>query len=451
MAKQVEIYFKHIPNPPEFIEVTPLGQIENKQKGPFLEYIDKLKQKTDWEEGEDILPFIPNYVMNFFLDVPFKLSDLALYLPNTYYKPEDFAAPTLRVLSTACLVFGNGKLVVTGGKSGNNVKHAAYQYRRLLMKIHTLVRVLNNDGTPMLVGDDEVVTNPAFPKRPSPGVKRQVYAITSMEKLMKFKNYNLVNVVGSGLASIKPIDLALMRNIMTTSVSEWEPEIFPACKMKIPDKYVPLSVPKCTTHIFDSGACVIMGATCNEDVMNLFLFLKCVVKYFIDDQIGQTKITSKFHYRLGQIYAISELTKNMDSTHKQDLERKILEESSTKCFGSYYLEREKIERERISLGKFTLPKSDKHTNPPKQSSSLLSDTGLSSKIILGGDLHQSNQASTKRALKQIRSREMPKKRTRTKRDEDEGAQFDKQEEPLTKKVKQELETNFSLFFDSVQF
>jgi TATA-box binding protein (TBP) (component of TFIID and TFIIIB) len=233
--------------PPTHIQCSPFGTVVNHQYKPFLKYINDLKKRTDWREGEDILPIIPNYVMNmtFESDLHFRSTDLALTLPNTYFKPDEFPAPTLRILKTACLVFDNGKLVITGGQSDNNVIYAAYQYRRQLMKIVHLVKVLNEDGTPKLASEDELVQpKPPCPIPPNtrPNVKKQVYALTTMEKLMKFKNFNLVNVVGTGIASILPIHLANMSNIMVTSVSDWQPELFPGLGFIIRRTHCPIKV-----------------------------------------------------------------------------------------------------------------------------------------------------------------------------------------------------------------
>lgn len=318
--------------------VPSFGSIVLKKRAKLLEEIEELKIMTDWRPGEDVLPRTPNYVTNSTLGVSFKLKDIVLQLSNSYYKPEEFAAVTLKLWGSACLVFENGNIVTTGLTSGNDVKYGQYQYRLQLMNVKQMVKVLNNDGTPMTASEDELeqpVNSTGVLPKMRPDVRKELYTLTTMEKLMEFKNYSVVNVVGSGKGSAQPIDLSLFSNIMTTSRSEWEPEIFPAIKYQLTRKYCPLSVPKCTAHIFDSGAMVFMGATCQEDVINGFLFLKCIIKQFVDRKANYQNISDKFKYRLNQINETNDKMKHVSQLEKAQLELSILQDASTKCFGDY--------------------------------------------------------------------------------------------------------------------
>jgi TATA-box binding protein (TBP) (component of TFIID and TFIIIB) len=331
--KNIEIWEK-----PDTFHCDKFGTIKITQNIPFEKYVNELKERTNWVEGEDILPIISNYVMNmaFKNNFTYRLKDLSLSLSNIYYNPEEFAAPTIRNNVTACLSFPNSKLVITGGKSEENVRYSSYQYKRQLMQVQHLVKVLNEDDTPMLVTEDELIqpgSDCPIPARTRPSVKKQVYSMTTMDKMLDIEDFNLVNVVGSGLGSKQPIDLSLILRIMTTT-SEWEPAFFPGLKFIVFKKYCPIKNPQCTAHIFDTGSIVIMGATCVQDVINCFLFLKCVVKYFLDRPYFNDNEFSKFQYRINKVNETRSLAR-LPASEKFNLEKQILEECSRKCFGDY--------------------------------------------------------------------------------------------------------------------
>lgn len=336
------------------IACKPFGEIENTSIERTVLWLEDLKRRTNWKPGEDILPHIPNYVTNSYLDVSFDLKELMLYLPTSCYRPDGFAAAVLLRLTKdrACLAFKNGKLVVTGSRSLYDVIYATLQYRIELMNVRHLVKVLNNDGTPMKVMEDEIMDEPEdspFPNHPRPKVAKQVYAFTKLDKLMKFSDFSVVNVVGAAVIVVEPIDLALLGRIMTTSVSEWEPQNFPGLKCRVYERYCPLSIRFCTFLIFDSGLVVGMGATCYEDLVNGFLFIKCLCKYFIDRKALKQNITDKFKYRIEQIVETASLMDEIPESERIGLETKILEECSVKCFDDYLVGKHKEEQENNPL------------------------------------------------------------------------------------------------------
>jgi TATA-box binding protein (TBP) (component of TFIID and TFIIIB) len=352
-------------------------------------YLEDVKQKTNWQPGEDILPKIPNYVMHLFLkNVSFRLIDIALNLPNSDYRPEEFAAATTRRKKTVCLIFENGKLVMSGAKSLEDIKFATLQYIQQLASVPQLVRVLNDDGTPMEVTIDQLerestplnldsnnfslsssspssscssssITSPSvsssttssnFKQRLLSGLaccndtdniffnqqrKYPVFAISTLEKAIKMQDFHLVNVVGSGIGSVQPIDLSLMSKILDKYCSPWDPESFPGLKFIIHQRFCPIKLPECTAHIFDSGAMVFMGGPCKEDVINGFMFTKHIIKNFVDTQAPQFSQISRFKYRMQQREEVNASINIIPVKERVKVANMILENASVTCFGSY--------------------------------------------------------------------------------------------------------------------
>lgn len=310
-------------------------------------FLEEVKEKTDWKPGEDVLPKIPNFVTHFYLGVSFRLTDIPLHFPNSDYRPEEFAAATIRDRKSVGLAFENGQVVLSGAKSTPDVQYTTAQDIKQLSSLPQLVRVMNEDGSPMEVTVNELEPSNTFNKRhflsgaslsPDPfitGIKYRVYAISTLEKVIKFTNSSLVNVVGSGIGSTKRIKLALMSVVLDKYCSPWEPDSFPGLKFVIHQKYCPITLKECTAHIFDSGATVFMGAPCKEDVINLFMFTKCIIKQFEDEKTPVNSSFNKYYYRMKELQEINKMIGNISMDERINLANTILETASEKCFGSY--------------------------------------------------------------------------------------------------------------------
>lgn len=355
-------------------------EIEDIERKKLEEYLEEIKVKTDWLEGEDIIPKISNYVMHFFMnDIGFRLSDIPLYFPHSDYRPDEFAAATIRRKKAVCLIFANGKLVMSGAKSTEDIKYATFQFIQQLSSIPQLVRVLDSDKkTPLYVtsddleplpgdidnkvaflnGDYNIETGGCF----LPGKKYPVYAFSTLEKVMKFQDFSIVNVVGCGIASTKTIDLALISIILNTYCSSYDPESFPGLKFVIHQKYCPIRLKECIAHIFDSGNIVFMGAPCKEDVIYAFMFVKCIVRYFVDQKATFHKILSKFQYRTKQQLELNENIDDISSSNRHKIANKILEVSSIKCFGNYMYDF--IDTDKMNIDSSKLENNFTTTNTP---------------------------------------------------------------------------------------
>jgi TATA-box binding protein (TBP) (component of TFIID and TFIIIB) len=275
-----------------------LGDIYNTKWINHEKYVEKVKQTMQLSLNspstisvKQLFPKITNYVVNFFIGAPFHLTDLSMYASNVDYKPENFAASTLRIGDTACLVFRIGKIVITGAKSYHEVMRAGHACRLFLETIPQLVRVKDDPS-------ENENNNNRIQK------SHGKFAITSLRKNMTSKAFKVVNVVGSGKVSDKPIHLALLDSVMTR-YSSWDPEVFPGLKFTIKSEYCPMMVSECTSHLFDSGRAVIMGAQCLNDIVNCFSFLRCLASHFLDEEALYTT-ESKYKYRIRKMLDMNE-------------------------------------------------------------------------------------------------------------------------------------------------
>lgn len=128
--------------------------------------------------------------------------------------------------------------------------------------------------TPILVYD------PAYLRGEWPRV-----VVTTLEGFTTFEEFKIVNVVAAGMASSEALDLInIIQAYSAIGVANWEPEKFPGAKVMIqhsPEE-CPLSVEKVTTHLFDTGKNVIMGARCVEDVFYAQRYMRKFVMGYTD-------------------------------------------------------------------------------------------------------------------------------------------------------------------------
>lgn len=153
-------------------------------------------------------PKIQNIVSTVNLSCILDLKQIAWKGRNTEYLPNRFAAVIMRLLEpkTTALVFGSGRMVVTGAKSREDSTLASRKYARIIEKI-------------------------GFP--------------------VKFKDFKIQNIVAS--CDLKfAIHLEKLEQSHKKCV-QYEPEVFPGLVYKMAD-------PKIVFLIFVSGKIVITGA-----------------------------------------------------------------------------------------------------------------------------------------------------------------------------------------------
>jgi len=175
-----------------------------------------------------IVPTLQNIVATVNLDTELDLKNIALHARNAEYNPKRFAAVIMRIRDpkTTALIFGTGKIVVTGAKSENLAKHAARKYARIIQKL---------------------------------GYNA------------KFKDFMVQNIVAS--ADVKfPIrleSLSLAHNMFCS----YEPELFPGLIYRMVD-------PKVVLLIFVSGKIVLTGAKTRKNIIEAFENIYPVLEMF---------------------------------------------------------------------------------------------------------------------------------------------------------------------------
>lgn len=85
----------------------------------------------------NLWPRLQNIVSTFTMSCQIDLKNLAQHARNCEYRPNRFAAAIVRIRDpkTTCLVFSNGKCVVTGAKSIDDSRLAARKYVRIVQKL----------------------------------------------------------------------------------------------------------------------------------------------------------------------------------------------------------------------------------------------------------------------------------------------------------------------------
>ncbi|KAG3091368.1 hypothetical protein PI124_g16806 [Phytophthora idaei] len=168
----------------------------------------ELQVDDDWEERLNLEVKIMNVVGTVDLKTPLDLKMIALHARNAEYNPKRFSAVIMRLRDpkTTALIFGSGKIVITGGTSEESCRLAARKFTRVIQKLN-------------------------FPA--------------------KFTEFKVRNVMGT--CDIRfPIRLEGLLNDHAR-FSSYEPELFPGLIYKLVE-------PKLTLLIFVSGKIVLCGA-----------------------------------------------------------------------------------------------------------------------------------------------------------------------------------------------
>ncbi|KXN70762.1 TBP-domain-containing protein [Conidiobolus coronatus NRRL 28638] len=165
-----------------------------------------------------MLPTLQNIVATVNLDCRLDLKTIALHARNAEYNPKRFAAVIMRIREpkTTALIFGSGKMVVTGAKSEDDSRLAARKYARIVQKL---------------------------------GFQA------------KFTDFKIQNIVGSSDVKF-PIRLEGLAYSHGHFCS-YEPELFPGLIYR-------MVKPKIVLLIFVSGKIVLTGAKVREEIYQAF-------------------------------------------------------------------------------------------------------------------------------------------------------------------------------------
>jgi transcription initiation factor TFIID TATA-box-binding protein len=165
-----------------------------------------------------IMPKLQNVVCTVNLGCTLNLHMIALQARNAEYRPKRFSAAVMRIREpkTTALIFGSGKMVVTGARSNEDAKLAARKFARIVQRLSFKTG---------------------------------------------FSDFKVQNMVGScdiGFC-IRLEGLALR----TCNFSNYEPEIFPGLIYRMVN-------PKVVLLIFTTGKIVITGAKTRDDIDKAF-------------------------------------------------------------------------------------------------------------------------------------------------------------------------------------
>jgi len=228
------------------------GRTRNAKDLPEVPSMDELRQiMSDVEAGDGqaaplpvvdrtlhpsgIIPTLQNIVSTVNLGVVLDLKKITLKARNAEYNPKRFPAVIMRIREpkTTALVFGSGKMVVTGAKSEYFSKLAARKFAR-------------------------IIQNLGFPNA-------------------KFTDFRIQNIVGS--TDVKfPVRLEGLAS-EHEDFSSYEPELFPGLIYRMVQ-------PSCVLLVFVSGKIVITRAKTRQQIYDAFeAIYPVLVQYRKDDPL----------------------------------------------------------------------------------------------------------------------------------------------------------------------
>eukprot|EP00483_Globobulimina_turgida_P000127 UN00127 len=189
---------------------------------------------SDYAQPKE-LPQTQNVVATMNVQCRLDLKDIVTRSRNSEYNPKRFAAVVMRIREpkSTALIFGSGKIVVTGAKSEDNAWIAGRKYARILQKLD-------------------------FPAQ--------------------FRDFKVQNIVGSCDVGF-PIRLEGLA-VQHAQFSSYEPELFPGLIYR-------MNQPKIVILAFVSGKIVITGAKSKEEINNGFNKIYPILVQFRKDDIDE--------------------------------------------------------------------------------------------------------------------------------------------------------------------
>ncbi|MCK9293230.1 MAG: TATA-box-binding protein [archaeon] len=171
---------------------------------------------------------IVNLVASSSLGTTLDLYNLAAAIPDIEYEPEQFpgAIFKLKEPKVSLLLFKNGKIIISGAASENDIKAGIKKATKLISEIQKEVKVKNNFA------------------------------------------YDIVNLVATSSLG-KTVDL--FQAAVTLDDIEYEPEQFPGAIIR-------LYSPKVTLLLFKNGKLICAGAKNENDIKKSILKVKKLLK-----------------------------------------------------------------------------------------------------------------------------------------------------------------------------
>lgn len=223
-------------------------------------------------EEREVLPKIVNVVSTVELrpespEYTIDMYRVAEILPNVKYQPKNFAAITMRLGTTAALLFKSGKVVLIRTNVPEEARYYSHLYRELLESI------------PMYVRNTET------------GEVR----MQTLRGHLQFRHWKVENIVGNGVLQQNGVHLT---NLLESGGQRcrWEPDSFPNLNYRdtLPNGVV------FVTNISDSAKVVIMGVKAREDLYNAFRRTNRLVAHFEDPNAPKDP-KKRFRYRMDQL------------------------------------------------------------------------------------------------------------------------------------------------------
>jgi TATA-box binding protein (TBP) (component of TFIID and TFIIIB) len=176
------------------------------------------------------------------------------------------------------LAFSTGRVLYTGASSLEEALWHAHLDRLLIGRV------------PQTVIEET---------RTRDGLRQWHFAARSIESIVGFYNFKVVNIVSNGVISNQMLNLA---GILAdhNEVSDWEPATFPALKMRLLPSICPGLSRRCTASIFDTGRCLVAGCRREEDGYAAFDYLVKLVRKYIDPDAPERR-ENRYRYRIDQL------------------------------------------------------------------------------------------------------------------------------------------------------
>lgn len=245
--------------------------------------------------------------------IPFpNLSYLAHYLPSVEYISTNTSAMTIRIDKIAYRLFTTGVVVTTSGKTVEQSKYEAHQFRLFM----------NCVKVPILLFD-----------RSNPNHK-PYFEYRTLEPLSEFVDFKVVNMVAAAVANKQPLDLMKIVSEAAVAVANrqsspnamdngpigeasWSPEHFPGARIKLyRSEALPFNTNSISTHLFDTGKNMIMGTNL-EDMRLAQQFICKWVSPYIDLNLPMNPL-NRHEYRLMRMLTYSRNKAPLLSTPNHD-------------------------------------------------------------------------------------------------------------------------------------
>jgi transcription initiation factor TFIID TATA-box-binding protein len=212
-------------NPPQVVQANADEEVSSSTRFPEHRLNMPTADRSLW-------PKLQNVVSTFSMSCRIDLKILGNHARNVEYNPKRFAAAIVRIRSpkTTCLIFSNGKCVVTGAKSQDESRLAARKFVRIVQKLGFNPKFEDFKIRNIVANAAAVPQIPAQSGNKRAGIKRQKEFIKLEEFALKHNKF-----------------------------ADYMPEVFAGCVYK-------MMKPSICLLIFINGKIVFTGAKKVEDL-----------------------------------------------------------------------------------------------------------------------------------------------------------------------------------------